>query len=224
MPSTIFSGSDVKTLSKSLDLNGGAKIISSATNPTSSAVNAPIGSLLLNESSGNIYKKNDVGATTNWTDISAGGGGSATPPATWTSFTPTLTWTAGLSGLTGYYCTYGTICEVKIGFNVSGTVTGSTLYITNPGTIQFNTSMFPTVSGWGPNLMPLDGVGYYYDQSIDTLFYCFPVCRTSTQLQVFSYLTATSTKVGALNPVTLTNPAIPASPDNFRIWYKFQFV
>lgn len=75
MPSTIFSGSKVKTLKDTLNLNGGADVISSTTDPTSSAVNAAAGSLLLNTTSGKLYRKNDSGSTTNWTEVGAGGTG-----------------------------------------------------------------------------------------------------------------------------------------------------
>lgn len=67
MPATIFSGSNVKTLKSTIDINGGAQVLSSATDPTSVAVSAPIGSLLLNTTNGSIYSKLDAGSSTNWT-------------------------------------------------------------------------------------------------------------------------------------------------------------
>lgn len=67
--SVIFSGAKVKTLKEILSLNGGADLISSTTDPTSVAVDAAKGSLLLNTSSGAVYKKNDDGSTTNWSAI-----------------------------------------------------------------------------------------------------------------------------------------------------------
>jgi hypothetical protein len=73
MPAVIFSGSDVKTLKKNIDLFGGAKVISSTTDPTSSAVSAPIGSLLMNETNGKLYRKLDAGSSTNWVALSSGG-------------------------------------------------------------------------------------------------------------------------------------------------------
>jgi hypothetical protein len=73
MPASIFSGSTVKFLKKILDLNGGAQIISSTTNPSSTAVSAPAGSLLLNETSGSLYRKTDAGSSTNWTLVGSGG-------------------------------------------------------------------------------------------------------------------------------------------------------
>lgn len=66
MPAAIFSGTKVKLLKKIADLFGGAQIHSSTTNPTTSAVSAPIGSLLLNESTGDLYRKLDAGSSTNW--------------------------------------------------------------------------------------------------------------------------------------------------------------
>ena len=73
--STIFAGQKIKTLKSTLNLNGGADVISSTTDPTSSAVNAAAGSLLLNTTSGKLYRKNDAGSTTNWTEVGAGGTG-----------------------------------------------------------------------------------------------------------------------------------------------------
>lgn len=69
----IFSGTKVKTLKSAIDLNGGNDIISSATDPTGSAVSANIGSLLLNSSNGKLYRKNDSGSSTNWTEVGASG-------------------------------------------------------------------------------------------------------------------------------------------------------
>jgi hypothetical protein len=73
MPASIFSGNDIKLLKKNLDFNGEAKILSGTVDPSSSATSAPIGSLYLNSSNGNIYKKQDAGSSTNWVRISAGG-------------------------------------------------------------------------------------------------------------------------------------------------------
>jgi len=73
MPATIFSGTKVKTLKSTLDLNGGNDIISSTTDPTSVAVSANIGSLLLNSSNGKLYRKNDSGSSTNWSEVGSGG-------------------------------------------------------------------------------------------------------------------------------------------------------
>lgn len=62
----IFNGTKVKSLKKILSLNAGAEVVSSTTDPTSSAVDAPIGSLLLNETTGLVYRKLDAGSSTNW--------------------------------------------------------------------------------------------------------------------------------------------------------------
>jgi hypothetical protein len=75
MPASIFAGSKVKTLKSTLSLNGGADIISSTTNPQTSAVSAEPGSLLLNTTSGTMYRKLDSGSTTNWVEVGAGTGG-----------------------------------------------------------------------------------------------------------------------------------------------------
>ena len=71
--SVIFAGTKVKTLKSTIDLNGGNDIISSTTDPTASAVSANVGSLLLNSSNGKLYRKNDPGSTTNWTEVGASG-------------------------------------------------------------------------------------------------------------------------------------------------------
>lgn len=75
MPATIFSGSKVKALKKILSLNGGAEIHSGTTDPTSSAVDAPIGTIYQHETTGAIYKKLDAGSSTNWELVGSGAGG-----------------------------------------------------------------------------------------------------------------------------------------------------
>lgn len=69
----IFAGTKVKTLKSTLNLNGLSDVISSTTDPTSVAVSAEPGSLLLNSSNGQLYRKNDSGSSTNWTTLGAGG-------------------------------------------------------------------------------------------------------------------------------------------------------
>jgi hypothetical protein len=69
----IFSGSDVKTLKSNIDLNGNSKVMSGTVDPTSSATSAPIGSLYLNTTTGNHYRKLDSGSSTNWALVGAGG-------------------------------------------------------------------------------------------------------------------------------------------------------
>jgi hypothetical protein len=63
-----------------MSLNGGADIISSDTDPTIIAVDASIGSLLLNTTNGKLYRKNDSGSSINWSEIGAGGGGGSFLP------------------------------------------------------------------------------------------------------------------------------------------------
>jgi hypothetical protein len=75
MPATIFSGTKVKALKKTLNLNGGVDVISSTVDPTSVATDAAIGSLLLNETSGLLYRKLDAGSSTNWAIVSSGASG-----------------------------------------------------------------------------------------------------------------------------------------------------
>lgn len=75
MPASIFAGSKVKTLKDTLTLNGKSDIISSTVDPTASAVDAPIGSLLINQTSGKLYRKLDAGSSVNWEEVGAGVGG-----------------------------------------------------------------------------------------------------------------------------------------------------
>lgn len=64
-------------------LGGNACVVSGALNPSSSAVNAPEGSVYLS-SNGTAYVKGDAGLSTNWTKIATGNG------AVWGSITGTL--------------------------------------------------------------------------------------------------------------------------------------
>jgi microcystin-dependent protein len=72
---TIFAGQKIKTLKDALSLNGQSDIISRDVNPQTSAVDAKAGSLLLNPTSGIMYRKLDAGSTTNWVEVGAGTGG-----------------------------------------------------------------------------------------------------------------------------------------------------
>lgn len=65
----IFSGTEVKALKQNLSLNGAVKILSGTVTPTSSAVDAPAGSLYLNTTTAKVYKKTDAGSSTNWQEL-----------------------------------------------------------------------------------------------------------------------------------------------------------
>lgn len=116
MPATIFASSKVKALKDTLSLNGGADVITSTTDPTTSSVDALRGSLLLNTSNGEIYRKLDDGNTTNWQIVGSSGAGginyienpiaeantsgwatyadaAASRPVDGTGGSPTVTWT-----------------------------------------------------------------------------------------------------------------------------------
>lgn len=67
----IFSGNDVKTLKKNIDMFGFAKLLSGTVDPSASATSANKGSLYLNTSTGLLYKKSDNGSSTNW-DVMVG--------------------------------------------------------------------------------------------------------------------------------------------------------
>jgi hypothetical protein len=71
----IFNGNYAKTLKDSLKLGENAYLITDQTaNPTSSAFNAPQGSLYFRNGTNEIYRKTDNGSSTNWTLISDHGG------------------------------------------------------------------------------------------------------------------------------------------------------
>lgn len=98
----IFSGSDVKALKSNLDLNGGAKVLSASTDPTSSATSATKGSILLNTGGGTAFIKQDAGSSTNWNRlvfgnssgvvaIAQGGTGQTTANAGFNALSPMTT-------------------------------------------------------------------------------------------------------------------------------------
>ncbi|MBR9701031.1 hypothetical protein GOV11_04155 [Candidatus Woesearchaeota archaeon] len=68
----IFSGDEVKALKQNMSLNGIAKILSGTDDPTAVAKDAPAGSMYMDVTNGNIFKKNDAGSTTNWTKLATG--------------------------------------------------------------------------------------------------------------------------------------------------------
>lgn len=106
----IFSGNDVKTLKPNIDLNGQGKILSGVTDPTSSAVSAPVGSVYLNTSNGNLYRKVDAGSSTNWQKVgSAAVAGNLLPNPDWE--TGTTGWTASA----GTYTRTTTAANVAFG-------------------------------------------------------------------------------------------------------------
>lgn len=71
----IFNGNYAKTLKNSLKLGENAYLITDqSANPTSSAFNAPQGSLYFRNGTSEIYRKTDNGSSTNWTLLSDHGG------------------------------------------------------------------------------------------------------------------------------------------------------
>ena len=69
MSSSIFKGNKIKLLKQNLTLNDAVDIQSGTVDPTSSAVDAPLGSLYLNTSNGLAYRKLDAGSSTNWSIV-----------------------------------------------------------------------------------------------------------------------------------------------------------
>lgn len=69
MSAVIFQGSAVKALKNEIKFFTAGSIQSGTVDPTSVAVSADSGSLYENTSTGNVYKKNDNGSTTNWSQL-----------------------------------------------------------------------------------------------------------------------------------------------------------
>lgn len=61
----------IRFLKQNLDLNGQVSVLSGTVNPTSVATSAPLGSLYINSSTGNVYRKLDAGSTVNWVQVTA---------------------------------------------------------------------------------------------------------------------------------------------------------
>ncbi len=106
----LFSGTTVKLLKSILDLNGGAQLLSSATDPTSVAVSAPKGSCLFNTSTGFIYVKQDAGSSTNWTLIT---GPSSTKPTLSTASSDVHTGGCSADG-TGTYTVPANVLWIEV--------------------------------------------------------------------------------------------------------------
>lgn len=66
----IWKGSFGHFLTPSLEFNTDIRIISGSTDPTSSAVDAPAGSLYL-RTNGSVYRKTDPGSSTNWANVTS---------------------------------------------------------------------------------------------------------------------------------------------------------
>lgn len=118
MPATIFSGAKVKTLKDILTLNDGADIIQSSTDPQSSAIDAPLGSLLLNTTNGNLYRKLDSGSSTNWEIVGSGGSGGVL-----TEYIENGKAEANTTGWTAYANTSAGVAPDDFGGSASGNFT-----------------------------------------------------------------------------------------------------
>jgi len=79
MPASIFAGSKVKALKETLSLNGKAELISTTVDPTSAGLDAPIGSIACNETTGVVYTKTGA-LSTAWTNVLTG---SSSSPYQW---------------------------------------------------------------------------------------------------------------------------------------------
>lgn len=150
----IFSGNDAKTLKSNLDLNGQTKILSGALNPSSTATDAPKGSIYMSTSTGLLYRKSDSGSSTNWNTLAAAN------VTTWQSYTPTFTGFGTPTDVSFMYRQVGTNYEVR-GVFTTGTVSSSAATITLPLGASIDTAQMPTgntdtnpgpiVGTWGQN-------------------------------------------------------------------------
>ena len=75
MSAVIFQGTSVKALKDKLKFFTSGSIESGTVDPTSSAVGADKGSLYINTSNGNVYRKLDSGSSTNWSILGSGTSG-----------------------------------------------------------------------------------------------------------------------------------------------------
>lgn len=146
----IFSGTKVKTLKSTIDLNGGNDIISSTVDPTSSATSANPGSLLLNSSTGKLYRKNDSGSSTNWTEVGASGQAginyilnpdAANGTTGWSTYKETDSVTFQDTGDTVTLNSHGIAAGTAISFttitSTTGISTNTVYYVVNPTTNTF---------------------------------------------------------------------------------------
>lgn len=146
----IFSGTKVKTLKSTIDLNGGNDIISSTVDPTSSATSANPGSLLLNSSTGKLYRKNDSGSSTNWTEVGASGQAginyilnpdAANGTTGWSTYKETDSVTFQDTGDTVTLNSHGIEAGTAISFtsitSTTGISTNTLYYVVNPTTNTF---------------------------------------------------------------------------------------
>jgi len=146
----IFSGTKVKTLKSTIDLNGGNDIISSTVDPTSSATSANPGSLLLNSSTGKLYRKNDSGSSTNWTEVGASGQAginyilnpdAANGTTGWSTYKETDSVTFQDTGDTVTLNSHGIAAGTAISFtsitSTTGISTNTLYYVVNPTTNTF---------------------------------------------------------------------------------------
>lgn len=146
----IFAGSAVKTLKNQISLNGGNDIITSTTDPTSSAVSANIGSLLLNSSNGKLYRKNDSGSSTNWTEVGSGtqsginyitNPNAATNTTGWSTYKETDSVSFQDTGDTVTLNSHGISAGAIVAFtsitSTTGISTNTNYYVVNPTTNTF---------------------------------------------------------------------------------------
>lgn len=170
MPATIFAGSKVKTLKNTLSLNGAADIASVSSAPTSGAgLAAAIGSLALDSSSGNVYRKIGSGDT-DWQAVGSGTGGInyiANPDAEasttgWTTYKETdpcsFQTTANTVTQNGHGLWAGTEVTFLTISVANGLTVNARYYVINPTT---NTFQVATTKGGSAVTITANSTGTY---------------------------------------------------------------
>lgn len=90
-----FGNNQAVNLTPAIQYSNGVRNVTGALNPTSSAVNAPAGSLYMSTSTNTLYVKQDAGSTTNWLPLTPDGVGISSINS---QTGPAITITSGTSG------------------------------------------------------------------------------------------------------------------------------
>lgn len=97
-PGCLLTSTTSKCLKSIIDINSNSSIISGSTDPSSSATSANMGSIYLNTSNANVYRKTDNGSSINWSPllsgtvaIGSGGTGQTTKAPAFNALSPMTT-------------------------------------------------------------------------------------------------------------------------------------
>lgn len=116
----IWSGNSAKLLKPILDFFGQAQILSGTVDPTSVATSAPKGSLYLNTSNGNTYKKTDSGSSTNWI-IMANAASWSVDNFSGTGSQTAFTLTSAPGSVNNMFISINGVLQLRATYSVSGT-------------------------------------------------------------------------------------------------------